>query len=73
MPPYRYLFQEVKKGSQEATNALPVNAKKEGHVVIPTPDAEKLVEYLLSLDRTSPLPEAGGAKPVAAAPAPEKK
>jgi cytochrome c oxidase cbb3-type subunit 2 len=70
MPPYRYLFNEVVRGGQEPENALPVAASKPGFVVVPTADAVQLVDYLLSLDRTSPLPEAGAAKPAAAA---EKK
>lgn len=72
MPPYRYLFEEVKADS--AANSLPVEATKKGHVVVPTAEAEQLVDYILSLDRTAPLPESG-AKPAAAAAAPaaEKK
>jgi cytochrome c oxidase cbb3-type subunit 2 len=69
MPPYRYLFKEVKSDSQEAGNALPIAANEPGHVVIPTMEAVELVKYLQSLDRTSPLSEAGAAKPAA----PEKK
>jgi len=70
MPPYRYLFREVKSDSQGAVNALPVAANRPGHVVIPTMEAIELVRYLQSLDRTSPLPEAGAVKSAAA---PEKK
>lgn len=78
MPPYRYLFQEVKAGTAAKANVLPVEARKKGHEVVPTAEAEQLVDYLLSLDRTAPLPEAGAkpaapAAPVAAPAAPEKK
>lgn len=79
MPPYRYLFSEVKEGGQDAMNALPVTASKEGYVIVPKAEALELVDYLLSLDRTSPLPEAGGtvsaatAAPAAATAAPAKK
>lgn len=66
MPSYRYLFQEVKQGGQPAANALPVKASKEGYEVVPTADALQLVDYLLSLDRSTPLPEAGPTKPAAA-------
>jgi cytochrome c oxidase cbb3-type subunit 2 len=70
MPPYRYLFKEVKRGAQPAENALPIAASKPGYEIVPTAEAVQLVDYLLSLDRTAPLPEAGAAKPAAAA---EKK
>jgi cytochrome c oxidase cbb3-type subunit 2 len=66
MPPYRYLFTEVQAGGQNASDAIPVKAKKEGHVVVPKPEAVQLVDYLLSLDRSFPLPEAGANKPAAA-------
>jgi cytochrome c oxidase cbb3-type subunit II len=70
MPPYRYLFKEVKRGAQAAENALPIAASEAGYEIVPTAEALQLVDYLLSLDRTTPLPEAGGSKPAAAA---EKK
>jgi cytochrome c oxidase cbb3-type subunit 2 len=70
MPPYRYLFNEEKRGGQAPENVLPIASKKPDHVIVATDEAVQLVDYLLSLDRTSPLPEAGGAKPAAAA---EKK
>jgi cytochrome c oxidase cbb3-type subunit 2 len=66
MPPYRYLFTEVKAGGAGTANALPVKAKKEGHVVVPTAEATQLVDYLLSLDRGFALPETGAPKPAAA-------
>jgi cytochrome c oxidase cbb3-type subunit 2 len=71
MPPFRYLFEEVEVGSERSKDALPVAASKPGRVIVPKDRASQLVDYLLSLDRTTPLPEAGGAKPAAAAaPAP---
>ena len=66
MPPYRYLFEEVKIGGQKAEKALPIAASKPGYVIIPSDKADQLVDYLLSLDRTAPLPEAGPAKPAPA-------
>jgi cytochrome c oxidase cbb3-type subunit II len=69
MPPFRYLFKEVKRGANPAEDALPIAASKPGYEIVPTAEAVQLVDYLLSLDRTSPLPEAGAAKP-AVAPAP---
>jgi 2-oxoglutarate dehydrogenase E2 component (dihydrolipoamide succinyltransferase) len=73
MPPYRYLFEEIKAGGQRAMDALPLPASKLGYVVVPKESAVQLVEYLLSLDQSAPLAEAGPAKapaPAAAAPAP---
>jgi len=69
MPPYRYLFNEVKKGTAAPENVMPFPASKEGYEIVPSADALELVDYLLSLDRTAPVPEAG-AKPAAPA---EKK
>lgn len=66
MPPFPYLFEEVKRGAGPAENALPIPASRPGYEIVPTEKAVQLVEYLLSLDRTSPLPEAGAAKPAAA-------
>lgn len=68
MPAYHYLFKEVKAGGEGAANALSVAASKDGYVIVPKTEALELVDYLLSLDRTSPLEEAGS-KPAAAAPA----
>jgi cytochrome c oxidase cbb3-type subunit II len=70
MPPYRYLFREEKLGGQPPENVLSIAASKRGYVIVATERATQLVDYLLSLDRTAPLPEAGAAKPAAA---PEKK
>jgi cytochrome c oxidase cbb3-type subunit 2 len=71
MPAYRYLFKEVKAGGQSASNELSIPASKDGYVIVPTTEALELVDYLLSLDRTStPLDEAGSKPAAAAAPAP---
>jgi cytochrome c oxidase cbb3-type subunit 2 len=69
MPPYRYLFDEIKAGGQRALDALPIPASKPGYVVVPKAEAIQLAEYLLSLDQSAPLVEAGPAKGTAA-PAP---
>jgi cytochrome c oxidase cbb3-type subunit 2 len=66
MPPYRYLFEEKRAGTVAPENVLPVKASKPGYEVVPTTEALQLVDYLLSLDRTAPLPESG-AKPAAPA------
>jgi cytochrome c oxidase cbb3-type subunit 2 len=68
MPPYRYLFDEVKVGAQLPEGALSIPASREGYVIVPKPEAIQLVDYLLSLDRSTPLPEAGGTTPAAANP-----
>lgn len=70
MPAYRYLFDEVKAGGQTTENALPVEASKPGYVVVPKAETIQLVDYLLSLDRSTPLAESGA--PKAAAPAVKK-
>lgn len=57
MPPYRYLFAKRKIGAQKSIDALPVRTT-EDHEIVPTAEAKQLVAYLLSLDRTHPLPEA---------------
>ena len=73
MPPYRYLFEEVKAGGQRAMDALPLPATKLGYVVVPKAEAVQLADYLLSLDQSAPLSEAGPAKAPAAAATPPKK
>jgi len=68
MPSYRYLFDEVKAGGEHALDALPLPASKLGYVVVPKADAVQLADYLLSLDQSAPLAEAGPAKGIPAAP-----
>jgi len=70
-PPYRYLFEKRKisgEGSADALNLSGKHAPESGMEVVPTPEAEALVGYLLSLDRNAELPEAK-ALPAAGAPA----
>ncbi len=62
MPPYRYLYKVQKIKGQPSANALKLEGKDApppGYEVVPTAEAEALVEYLLSLNRTYDLPEAG--------------
>jgi cbb3-type cytochrome oxidase cytochrome c subunit len=66
MPPYRYLFEEKKAGGQHAMDALPLPASKPGYVIVPTAEAIQLADYLVSLDQSAPLAEAGPAKGTAA-------
>jgi cytochrome c oxidase cbb3-type subunit 2 len=73
MPSYRYLFEERKISGQRSADALPVAARKGAdYEVVPTADAEALVGYLLTLDRSHPLKEVKSA-PTAAAAAPAAK
>lgn len=61
MPSYRYLYRLQKIEGQPSANAialLPPDNPPAGFEVVPTPDAEALVAYLLSLNRNYPLPEA---------------
>jgi mono/diheme cytochrome c family protein len=73
MPPYRFLFHKRKlaEGEKPGAGALPANAEP-GHEITPTPEAEALVAYLMSLKSDAPLAEAPvPAPPVKAAlPAP---
>jgi cytochrome c oxidase cbb3-type subunit 2 len=61
-PPYRYLFKEQKLSGQRSADALSVVDRKmpgPDKEVVPSADAKALVHYLLSLDRSHPLQEAG--------------
>ena len=70
MPSYRHLYEVKKIQASASQHALPLAgtryAPKEGYEVIPTQEAEQLVDYILSLKRDYPTP---GSKPLAAAPA----
>jgi cytochrome c oxidase cbb3-type subunit 2 len=73
-PSHRFLFEEKEVTGQQPAVALDVTTK-EGHAIVPTPAAESLVSYLLSLRRDDALPKAidpapaKPAAPAAAAPA----
>jgi cbb3-type cytochrome oxidase cytochrome c subunit len=70
MPPYRFLFNKRKlaEGEKPRAGALPANVEP-GHEITPTPEAEALVAYLMSLKADAPLAEAPvPAPPVKAAP-----
>ena len=78
MPPYRYLFnkRKVADGEKRAVNALPAMVEP-GYEITPTPEAEALVAYLMSLDASAslaeapvPAPPVKAATAVAAVPAP---
>lgn len=70
MPPYRYLFEKRKISGERSKNALDLtgpDAPKPGYEVVPKPEAEKLVAYLMSLDKSHPLNEVKGSAPEVAA------
>lgn len=69
-PPYRYLFEEQKVSGQRSPEALMLapGTTAANIQVIPSSDARALVKYLLSLDRSHPLKEAGEMAPAVAAP-----
>ncbi len=61
-PPYRYLFDVRKVSGQRASDAVSVADAKiaePNEEAVPNADAKALVSYLLSLDRSHPLKEAG--------------
>jgi cytochrome c oxidase cbb3-type subunit 2 len=70
MPSYRHLYIVRKQQGPDSPKALPLAgtkyAPKEGYEVVPTPEAEQLAAYVLSLKRDYPIP---GSKALAAAPA----
>jgi len=63
MPSFRFLFVERPVGATPSPDAVAVRGPhkpRAGYEIVPTQDARDLVAYLLSLDRTQPLPEADG-------------
>lgn len=61
MPPFRYLFNKRKIIGEPSLNAVTLfgnDKPEEGYEVVPSPDAQALVAYLLSLNQTYGLPEA---------------
>ena len=77
MPPFRYLF-EIKKTIDGARSPDALNLPKEfapagDYEVVPTPEAKKLVAYLLSLHADVPLYDAPFTPPIASTNAPANK
>ncbi len=74
MPSFSYLFDTKKIKGERSVKALdlpePYTAAA-GYEIVPSPEAEALVGYLLSLNKNHDVPEMKGAAP-AAAPAPAK-
>jgi cytochrome c oxidase cbb3-type subunit 2 len=60
MPQYPYLFEKRKLGERPSPNALPLPERFRipGHEIVPTREAEALVEYMLSLNTETPIFEA---------------
>jgi cytochrome c oxidase cbb3-type subunit 2 len=61
MPAFDFLFKKVKISGERAADALDLPEKskvEEGYQIIPKPEAQQLVAYLMSLQRSHPLPEA---------------
>lgn len=72
MPSFAYLFDRRKIKGEPSPKALALPGKfapEDGYEIVPSPEAEALVGYLLSLNKNHDLPEAK-ARPVAATPAP---
>jgi cytochrome c oxidase cbb3-type subunit 2 len=69
MPSFRYLFEKRKivgQRSAAALNLTPEDAPEAGYEIVPTAEGRALVAYLMSLDHSHPLQEAGGASSSAA-------
>lgn len=58
MPAYESLYQKVQLVGAPSPEALEAGRAHEGFQVVPTGEAEALVAYLMSLNRTYSLPEA---------------
>jgi len=61
MPSFKFLFEVRKAGATPSPDALklpPAYAAAAGYEVVPTPEAQQLVAYLLSLKANAPLYEA---------------
>jgi len=67
MPAYRFLFVERRVTGQPAQDALQLTgpvAPPAGYEIVPTPAAQSLVAYLLSLNKGYHLPDESGPVPV---------
>lgn len=61
MPPFRYLYKKQRITGAPSHDALKLegrDAPPAGYEIVPTDDARALVDYLISLNRMYPLPEA---------------
>ena len=74
MPSFRFLYETRKITGQRSAAALQFNGvggPEEGYEVVPTPDAQALVAYLMSLDQSHELKEVKSNTP-SSPPAPGK-
>jgi cytochrome c oxidase cbb3-type subunit 2 len=70
MPSFKHLYTVQKQQGPVASNALVLTGKyapKKGYEVIPSPEAEALVDYILSLKKDYPIPGVTAALATAAA------
>ncbi len=61
MPSFEFLFKKVKISGERSANALELPEEykvEDGYQIVPKPEARQLVTYLMSLQRSKPLPEA---------------
>jgi cytochrome c oxidase cbb3-type subunit 2 len=75
MPAYTHLYKVQKIQGPVSSRALQLPAAyapPAGYEVVPTPEADRLVEYLLSLKKDAPVPGQAAAVAAAAAPAAKK-
>lgn len=59
MPSFQHLYEKVPASGREGRIALPLEgrfAPDEGFVIVPSSDAESLVDYLISRRKATPLP-----------------
>ena len=59
MPSFGHLYKKVPAAGRDSGKALPLEGKfapEEGYVIVPTSDAEALVDYLISRKKATPLP-----------------
>ncbi len=59
MPSFGHLYEKVPAAGRDSGEALPLEgefAPEEGYVIVPTPEAEALVDYLISRRKDTPLP-----------------
>lgn len=60
MPPFRFLFEKRKIVGERSAEAIALqgaDAPPAGWEIVPKPEAKALVSYLLSLDRSKPIPQ----------------
>ena len=63
MPGFAYLYETRKILGEKSADALELSGEWQpaaGYEVVPTTEAKALVDYLMALDKTTPLPEAYG-------------